>query len=172
MDYILQRSNRKTLCLTVKNGQVIVKAPLFTSKREIDAFVNSHVSWIEKRLAENKPTPLSREISPEEEKQLKKKARGYLKERLDHFSAIMGLEYTGFKITSACHRYGSCNGKNSICFSYRLMLYPKEAIDYVVVHELAHIKIKNHSKDFYALVEKYLPDYKIREKILKTYKEN
>ena len=48
------------------------------------------------------------------------------------------------------------------------MLYPDEAIDYVVVHELAHIKHRNHSAQFYNLIEKYLPDYKTREKILKS----
>ncbi len=172
IDYKLTRSKRKTLCLSVKNGQVIVKAPLYTPKREIDSFVQSHISWIEKRLSENTVTPLNREIGALEEKELRKKAKVYLKGRLDYYSSVMGLKYTGLKITSAQHRYGSCSPKNSICFSFRLMLYPQEAIDYVVVHELAHIKIKNHSKSFYALVEKYLPDYKLREKILKSYKEN
>ena len=59
------------------------------------------------------------------------------------------------------------SGKNSLNFSYRLMMYPKEAIDYVVVHELAHIKHHNHSADFYKLIEQYMPDYKKRIAILK-----
>ncbi len=172
IDYVLNRSKRKTLCLSVKEGKVIVKAPLYTPKGEIDNFVQSHISWINKRLVENSVTPLNREIPPSEEKMLREKAKVYLKERLDYYSNISGLKYTGMKITGAKHRYGSCNSKNSICFSYRLMLYPEEAIDYVVVHELAHIKIKNHSESFYKLVEKYMPDYKQREKILKSYKEN
>ena len=79
----------------------------------------------------------------------------------------MGLNPTGIKITSAEKRFGSCNGKNSICYSWRLMQYPAEAIDYVVVHELAHIKHKNHGKEFYRLIENFLPDYKNREKLLK-----
>lgn len=79
----------------------------------------------------------------------------------------MNLYPTALKITSAKTRFGSCSGKDSICFSYLLMRYPDEAIDYVVVHELAHIKHKNHSKAFYTLIEKYLPDYKEREKLLK-----
>lgn len=172
IEYELIRSNRKTLCLSVKNKQVIVRAPFFTPKEEIESFVLSHIAWIQKRLSENNTTPLNRELGKEEEKQLRENARVYLKERLEYFSKLMGLKYTGLKITSAKHRYGSCNPKNSICFSYRLMLYPKEAIDYVVVHELAHIKEKNHGKNFYAIIEKYMPDYKLREKILKSYKEN
>ena len=172
IEYKLIRSNRKTLCLSVKDGVVTVKAPLFSPETEIDSFVQSHILWINKRLNENIITPLNKDISPTEEKRLRKEAEVYLKERLDHYANIMGLKYTGLKITSAQHRYGSCSPKNSICFSFRLMLYPREAIDYVVVHELAHIKIKNHGKSFYALVKKYMPDYKQREKILKSYKEN
>ncbi|MEG1614194.1 MAG: M48 family metallopeptidase, partial [Oscillospiraceae bacterium] len=75
---------------------------------------------------------------------------------------------TAVKITSAEKRFGSCSGKNSLCFSYRLMQYPQDAIDYVIVHELAHIKHKNHSKNFYELIEQYMPDYKERNAILKN----
>lgn len=87
--------------------------------------------------------------------------------RVEYYSEKMGLYPASVKITSAATRFGSCSGKNSICFSYRLMLYPPEAVDYVVVHELAHIKEKNHSARFYALVERYMPDYREREKLLK-----
>ena len=71
------------------------------------------------------------------------------------------------KITSARKRFGSCSGKNSLCFSYWLMLYPQEAVDYVIVHELAHIVHKNHSAAFYRLIGQYLPDYRERIKMLK-----
>ena len=57
--------------------------------------------------------------------------------------------------------------KNSICFSWRLMLYPPEAIDYVIVHELAHIRHHDHSPAFYALIERYMPDWRERMKLLK-----
>lgn len=79
----------------------------------------------------------------------------------------MNLYPTGLKITSARTRFGSCSGKNSICFSWRLMDYPELAIDYVVVHELAHIVHKNHGPQFWALVERYLPDYRARRAMLR-----
>ena len=79
----------------------------------------------------------------------------------------MGVTPTGIKITTARKRYGSCSGKNSLCFSCFLMNYPEEAIDLVVVHELCHIKVRNHGPDFYALLERYLPDHKERKKLLK-----
>lgn len=79
----------------------------------------------------------------------------------------MDLYPKSIKITSAKTRFGSCSGDNRLCFSYLLMLYPKEAVDYVIVHELAHIKEHNHSKRFYKLIEKYMPDYKEKIKLLK-----
>ena len=79
----------------------------------------------------------------------------------------MGLTPTSVKITSAKTRFGSCSSKNALCFSLYLCLYPSEAIDYVVVHELAHIKHKNHSREFYDFVASVMPDYKEREKIVK-----
>ena len=79
----------------------------------------------------------------------------------------MGLIPTAVKISSATKKFGSCSGKNSLNFSYRLMMYPPEAIDYVVVHELAHIKHHDHSKDFYKLIEQFMPDFRQREVLLK-----
>ena len=79
----------------------------------------------------------------------------------------MGLVPISVKISSAQKRFGSCSAQNALNFSYRLMMYPVDAIDYVVVHELAHIKHHNHSRDFYNLIKKYMPDYKEREKKLR-----
>ena len=79
----------------------------------------------------------------------------------------MGLAPAGLSITGARTRFGSCSAQNRISLSWRIMQYPEAAIDYVVVHELAHIKEKNHSDRFYAIVEQYLPDYLERHKLLK-----
>ena len=79
----------------------------------------------------------------------------------------MGVTPMGVRISRAKKRFGSCSAENRISYSYRLMAYPEAVIDYVVVHELAHIRHKNHSADFYAFVARFLPDYKAREAILK-----
>ena len=79
----------------------------------------------------------------------------------------MGLRPAGITITGARTRFGSCSSKRRISFSFRLMQYPCEAIDYVVVHELAHLRHMNHSAQFYALIEQYMPDYKARRALLK-----
>ena len=73
---------------------------------------------------------------------------------------LTGLSPTGVRITSARTRFGSCTLKNALNFSLFLMEYSAGAVDYVVLHELCHIRHKNHSRDFYALVARYMPDYK------------
>ena len=90
-----------------------------------------------------------------------------LPQRTAFWSARMGLSPTQIRITSARRRFGSCSSEGHICYSWRLMQYPPEAIDYVIVHELAHLKHMNHSPAFYALVAKYLPDHKARRALLK-----
>ena len=168
MDYKLIRSKRKTIELSIGDDFLpLVKAPLKMSTEDIEKFVLKHERWIEKQIIKKREHDEKFALSPEEETMLKEKALPYLTERTEYFAKLMGLKYTGIKITSAKKRFGSCNGKNSICYSWRLMQYPPEAIDYVVVHELAHIVYKNHGKVFYKLIEKYLPDYKKREKLLK-----
>ena len=99
--------------------------------------------------------------------EMRRRAKAELPPRVAYYSQILGVAPTGIKITSAKKRFGSCNGKNSICFSLYLMQYPQAAIDYVVVHELCHIRHHDHSPAFYRLVESVLPDYKERERLLR-----
>ena len=163
-DYELKRSKRKTLSLTVtKDLKVSVKAPVGCPQKTIDDFVLSQEKWINEHIEKKK----SRLYLEKRVSELRALAAAELPRRVEYYSEKMGLYPASVKITSAATRFGSCSGKNSICFSYRLMLYPPEAVDYVVVHELAHIKEKNHSARFYALVERYMPDYRDREKLLK-----
>lgn len=168
-DYEIIRSKRKTLALEVKrDGSVIVRAPLKTRINEIDKFVFAHTDWIEKAKAKQ----LAREQnyierSPEEIRQAKLQLRETVTPLVSHWADIMDVEPQAVTITSAQTRFGSCSGKNRLSFSYHLIDYPSEAIEYVVVHELAHIKYHNHSRDFYSFIGKFLPDYREREKLLK-----
>ena len=170
MDYTILRSRRRTMALEVtREALVVVRAPMRVSGEAVAAFVASHEKWIEnalaRRLAHNAAHP---EPTEAERAALIARAKAELPPRVAHWSAVMGLKPTGVKITSARTRFGSCSAKNSLCFSYYLMRYPDAAIDYVVVHELAHIRHHDHSGAFYALVERYLPDWRERMKLLKN----
>lgn len=171
MDYKLIRSKRKTLSLEItENLEIIVRAPKRLSQKVIDDFVFSKSDWIEEKIkliserVKNKKNYSNNDILI-----LKQKAKRILPEKIEFWSNKMHLYPSNVKVTSAKKRFGSCSAKNSLCFSFYLFDYPDEAIDYVVVHELAHIKEHNHSKHFWKVVESYLPDYKEREKLLKRY---
>lgn len=167
--YSVIYSKRKTLGLEItKDAQILIRAPMRTSKRDIEQMVQKHAHWIESHLEKQRKRLDTRpELSLDEQDALKKLAKSVIPARVAYYSRMMGFEPTGITITSAEKRFGSCSVKNRLCFSWRLMRYPEAAVDYVVVHELAHIRQKNHSKAFYALIEAYMPDYKARKKLLK-----
>jgi len=169
MEYTLKRSKRKTLSLQVTPElTVLVRAPMRVAKRDIERFVGAHHDWIlehmeeQRRYNEAHPAPTEAETDL-----LRKRAKEIIPERVARYAAVMELTPAAVKITAAKTRYGSCSGKNSLNFSCLLMRYPLEAVDYVVVHELAHIVHKNHGREFYALVESVLPDWKTRRALLK-----
>ena len=91
----------------------------------------------------------------------------YLDVKINDFARRMKVMPTGVRINSAKSRWGSCSAKGSINFSWRLVMADTDTIDYVVVHELAHLLELNHSPQFWAIVEEVLPDYKKRQKKLK-----
>lgn len=141
-----------------------MRAPIACPQSVIDAFIKKHQGWIARRQAEFTP---SKEYRPEELKALRDAAKGYLPGRVAYYAPLVGVAPKGLTITSARTRYGSCSSKGRICFSLFLMEKSAAAIDYVVVHELCHLKEMNHSKAFYREIEKVLPDYKERMKELK-----
>lgn len=169
IEYKIVRSKRKTVAVQVNSdSEVIVRAPRFYPAGRIDSFVKSKTDWILKAQEKQRcRKDRFAELTEDEIDALKLTAKRVLNEKVNYYSQVMGVKPNGVKITSAQKRYGSCNSKGNICFSYRLMLFPEEVIDYVVVHELAHLKELNHSKDFYNIVMSVLPDYKKREQQLK-----
>ena len=168
-EYEIIRSKRKTVALEVcRDGTVKVRAPLKMKETEIEQFVSSHKKWLENAVARQQQRREKEvERTPAQIKKAKEELRKIITPLIEKYSALMGVKPEAVTITSAKTRFGSCSGKNRISFTYRLIDFPPEAVEYVVVHELAHIKHKNHSKNFYAYIEKYLPDYKERVKLLK-----
>jgi predicted metal-dependent hydrolase len=94
-------------------------------------------------------------------------ARQLLHDRVLFYARQYDFQYRKIGITSARTRWGSCSANGSLNFSWRLMMAPMEAVDYVVVHELVHTVFHNHSKRFWNRVEKIMPDYRERRKLLK-----
>lgn len=168
--YRLIRSKRRTISLQIDdNCEIVVRAPMKASRSEIDAMVERHTGWIDRHMPEaRRRMERSRMLTPELLRELSLRAEKALPGRVAYYAALMGVEPAGVKITTARKRFGSCSGKNSLCFSCLLMLYPPEAVDCVVVHELAHIRHHDHSPAFYAFIDSVMPDYRRRERLLKA----
>jgi len=168
VEYKVIYSRRKTISISVDKCFVIVKAPIGTDEKTIKDILQKHSRWIEKHIEiQQRKAAFLADLSEDDIKSLKKSAKVYFNEKVEYYSNLMGLKYGRITITSAQKRFGSCNSIGNISFSYRLMLYPEAAREYVVVHELAHLMEMNHSKRFYKIIESVLPDYKWRKSLLK-----
>ena len=170
--YTIIKSSRKSCSITVeRDGTVTIRAPFFMSERKINKIIDERKEWIEKaqnKLASraerlNSLTP----ITKDEIDSLKAAAKPIIEEKVRHFADKIGVEYGKITIRNQRTRYGSCSAKGNLNFNCLIMLMPNEIIDYVIVHELCHIKEMNHSRRFWNEVESVLPDYKERRKWLK-----
>ena len=150
------------------SGIVLGRVPRFTPKWRIEAFVQERRDWIERAISRQARRQEKLPQIREEDKPLYvKRAKAILPGKIQQYARRMGVCPTGLTVTSAKTRFGSCSGKDRLSFSWRLMAYPEAAIDYVVVHELAHIRYKDHSRAFYRFIESVLPDYRDRIRLLK-----
>ncbi len=164
------RSRRRTLALEITSaGELLVRAPLWLPRQQIDAFVRSHQDWSNAQLeAQRRRRPFTHPDAGEDEiRLLTERTRARILPRVEFYAQKTGLVPTGVRITRARTRYGSCSAKNALCFSCFLADYPDQAVDLVVVHELVHIAVKNHGPAFYARLAEILPDWKARRELLR-----
>lgn len=167
--YRLIRSDRRSISASVAtDGTLLVRIPKYMTNREAKRFLTDNEVRITALITrENNRRAALPVYRDEEIPLLTEKALAVLPQKLEYYAQKMGVRPAKCTITAAKKRFGSCNSKGNICFSCFLMLFPDEAIDYVIVHELAHLTELNHSHRFYEIIEKTLPDYKAREALLK-----
>ena len=166
-DYTLIRSKRKSVSIQVDTDcNITVRAPLRFPQKEIDNILLEKKSWLEKTIVSQREKKKTiKEYSEDDIKILRKKAKEIIPFKVEYYAKLMQVQPASVKINSAKKRYGSCSGTNNLNFSLYLMDKEERFVDYVVVHELAHIKYHNHGKDFYKFIEKFMPDYKERMKL-------
>lgn len=170
-------SGRRTLGLEVTaDGRVLARVPRRAGDRTVERFVEEKKGWIlEKYLLQRKRSEKRREAAgnrdyekdPALEARYRELARMVISQRVSYFAAKMDVTYGRISIRAQKTRWGSCSGQGNLNFNWKLILMPPEILDYVVVHELAHRKQMNHSKLFWAEVERILPDYERRRRWLK-----
>ena len=169
MEYELIRSDRKTVGLQIRDGRLIVRAPRRMSRQAVEAILAEKRSWIENHLRKAREQLMNEapKLSSSELYSLAQKALDVIPERVKHYAALVGVDYGRVTIRAQKTRWGSCSTKGNLNFNCLLMLAPPETLDAVVVHELCHRKVMNHSPAFYAEVLRVMPDYYERDRWLK-----
>ena len=167
------RSDRRTLSIEIGPGGVMtVRAPRRMPMEQIERFLRERKKWIDSHRASPPEIPPLQAIPAERRDELKMLAGTKLPALLERWCPVVGVCPTGVRITSARTRYGSCSPKNGISFSCYLFAWPDEAVEYVVVHELCHIRHHDHSPAFYAAVERAMPDWRERRALLNKMPKN
>ena len=167
MQYRIIRSDRKTVALQIKAGEVIVRAPFAMTREEIASFVARHEDWIRKKLVTFAGKPSGPTITEEGIRLLTERAHEIIPPRVKHYAALIGVDYNRVTIRHQKTKWGSCSGKKNLNFNCLLLLTPTEVMDSVIIHELCHLKYMNHSKEFYNEVLRVCPNYKTYDRWLK-----
>lgn len=154
LEYEIKYSKIKNIYIQIKDGKVIVKAPRRVSKKEIEKILEQKSEWIQKAV--------EKETKKQEKKPLytKEKFKEIVEKNANELVKQTGLVPNKITIKKIKYAWGSCSNKKNITINLELIKYSEQAIRYVILHEFCHIKYMNHSKDFWNLVEKYMPDYK------------
>ena len=217
--YTINKAKIKNIYITIENGEVVIKAPWYTTRNQIQEVVESKRDWIMKKLEEYNVSPRKAKeyedgekfqilgesyylniyykdinnaiLNVENEKieiilplsyaeednteQIKKMidkmyymiAEKEVESAMEKTRKMVGLAPEEYKIKKIKYAWGTCSSRKVITINQNLMMYSRKAIEYVVLHEICHLKYMNHSKKFWEMVESYMPDYKEAEKELK-----
>ena len=217
--YTINKAKIKNIYITIENGEVVIKAPWYTTRNQIQEVVESKRDWIMKKLEEYNVSPRKAKEYEDGEKfqilgesyylniyykdinnailnvenenieiilplsyaeednteQIKKMidkmyymiAEKEVESAMEKTRKMVGLAPEEYKIKKIKYAWGTCSSRKVITINQNLMMYSRKAIEYVVLHEICHLKYMNHSKKFWEMVESYMPDYKEAEKELK-----
>lgn len=168
----VRRSKRKSAAIKITaDMQIVVFVPLYVSDNEIERMVISKSKWIDEHMLKVQSTVDERskleKITFEQVKELADQAVEYIPKRVKYYAEKENFVYNKITIKNLVSRWGSCSTKGNLNFNCLLMLMPDYVIDYIVVHELCHLREMNHSEKFWAEVEKIMPDYQRAELWLK-----
>ncbi len=171
LEYTLRTSKRaRHVRLSIyPGGRVVITAPRLLWPRTIEKFLLSKSAWVIEKINYFKKISPSLPIKNSRKDFLlyKKQALQLAHERLEYFNKTYGFIYQKISIRNQKTRWGSCSKKGNISFNYKIALLPSPLTDYIIVHELCHLREFNHSKNFWNLVARTIPDYVERRREVK-----
>jgi predicted metal-dependent hydrolase len=160
MDFIRHPTARRYVIRVRPDGSVRVTVPRWGSRRHAELFAEQQRPWIERQRAQVRERAAHHPpYSPEAVKQLWRQAACELPGRLLQLAAHYGLYVSRVSVRNQRSRWGSCSPSGHICLNWRLVLMPESVRDYVLIHELMHLRRLDHSRHFWRLVAHACPDY-------------
>lgn len=168
---LIVKQHRKSISIKIRNSSLIeVHAPFGIEDKDIDAFVEKHGDWINAKLAEMKEAEsalnsidVASKAEFDEKIELAKKI---IPEKCAYYADMIGVDYGRITLKAQKTLFGSCSAAGNLNFNIALMFAPEKVLDYVIIHELCHLKEMNHSVDFWHEVEKVMKDYKVERQWL------
>lgn len=161
----LNRKRIKNLNIRIKppDGRIVVNAPLNMADSQIESYILKKSKWISEKSAEIRNSVQSRAYfaSDEEKEEWKAAVMAVAPALIEEYERILGVKAGKIVYRNMSSRWGSCQPTTGrICLNTRLALYPPRCLEYVVAHELCHLKVRGHGKRFYRLLDKTMPDWK------------
>lgn len=154
LQYEIIYSKIKNVYIKIKDGKVLITAPKRISKKELEKIIEKKADWINKNLEKSNQKQERKLLYTEE------KFKQIIEKNAQELIKITGLIPNKIKIKDIKYAWGSCSSNKNITINHKLIAYSEIAIRYVILHELCHLKYMNHSKEFWNLVQKYMPEYK------------
>ena len=167
---IEKKVRRMTLKVQAPDGRIEVHVPYGTPDLIAKGLVSENRAWIDKRKKEIAASPMAQaaNATPAQVKQWRKVVEACTPVLVEKWAPIMGVRVGSLAYRNMKTRWGSCQpATGRICINVRLALYPPECLEYVVVHELCHLIVHGHGRDFNALMDRFLPDWRKRKNKLK-----
>jgi len=152
------------------DGRVRVTVPRWGSKREAAAFAERERGWIEKQRSRFVLEPVLSDLCVAPDPATVQRAKHELRARLLELAALHGLTVSRVSVRNQKWRWGSCSPSGHICLNWRLVTMPEWVRDYVLIHELMHLKRMDHSRTFWKLVAEACPDYETARAWLRAYR--
>lgn len=181
INIVKKRRTKHTYLRVISPCLIEISTNLYFTKKDAEILIEKKEEWLEKNLRKKEENRLLKNefyFLGQKHKNLDKRdldkfykdeSKKIIPPLVEKYSLTMNLFPTSIKYRKNKNTWGSCNYKNGLNFNTLLVKFPLEVIEYIVIHELAHIKHKNHSKEFWNLVYYYCQDYKNREKLLRSF---
>lgn len=171
IEYILKKYKKaKNLRLIINpDGYLVISKPWTLSQKITEKFILEKANWIIEKIAAFKEINKNKPIRDNRGEYLTQRgqARELIFKKIQDFNKLYQFKYSKISVKNQKTRWGSCSSRGNLNFNYKIIYLPELIIDYIIVHELCHLKEMNHSVKFWSLVAKAIPDYQMIRKELR-----